>query len=131
MNFISKKWNRIGKDQENFRVIFRPLQMTLTVIDPQTEYQLKFKRGSKNQSYTNKYKAAVPKFGGHYQTIIFTGEEFSSVNTFFKEKDNSVQKKEAKIKIVKIVGASPPVKVCSVLINLSDFVGKGLTKQEL
>lgn len=45
MDFLTKKFSRIGKIADNFRVTFRPLELKVNVFDPETEFVLVFKRG--------------------------------------------------------------------------------------
>ena len=131
MNFLTKTIGRIGKTSENYRVTFKPLELKVNVFDPDTEYQLVFKRGPQKDP-TKRYKAITPKPGMHMQTVEFDGEEFSRVSGFYREKDGKFQEKKAKVKIVSFLPLNPEgQKVCSVPFNLSDYIGRGRVRESL
>ena len=65
-----------------------PLELKVNVFDPETEYQLVFKRGPQKDS-TKRYTAQSQKTGMHMQTVEFDGELFSRVSGFYKEKDGT------------------------------------------
>ena len=131
MNFLSKQIGRFGKTSENYRVTFVPLELKVNVFDPDTEYQLVFKRGPQKDP-TKRYKAISQKSGMHMQTVEFDGEIFSRVSGFYKEKDGTFQEKKAKVKIVSFLPTNPEgQKVCSVPFNLSDYIGRGVVKESL
>jgi hypothetical protein len=60
MDFLSKKIARFGKTTENLRVTFRPIELKVNVFDPETEFQLVFKRGPQKDP-TKKYKSKAAK----------------------------------------------------------------------
>jgi hypothetical protein len=116
---------------ENYRVTFMPLELKVNVFDPDTEYQLVFKRGPQKDP-TKRYKAAQQKSGMHMQTVEFDGEIFSRVSGFYKEKDGTIMEKIAKVQIKSFLPANPEgQKICSVPFNLSDYIGRGVVKESL
>ena len=109
MNFLSKKLSRLGKSSDEYIVTFKPLSLSVSNFEKDTEFQLIFKRGNKRNVY-KKVKASEPKHGGNLQTIKFDEkEEYSEKSGFFKEKDGTFQNKEGRIKIVYYDPHSPEI----------------------
>jgi hypothetical protein len=106
VDFFTKKIARMGKTEDKYRVNFKPLELKVNVFDPDTEFQLVFKRGPQKDP-SKKYKAQAPKSGMHMQTVEFDGEEFSRVSGFYKEKDGKFQEKKAKVQVKSYLPAMP------------------------
>lgn len=54
MDFLSKQFNRVGKQSENFSIVFKPIVLKVNVYTT-SQYYIIFKRGPKKDE-SKKYK---------------------------------------------------------------------------
>lgn len=86
MNFLSKQFSRLGKTSEEYWLVFRPIELKVSVFEDGTQFRLIFKRGDKRNE-SQKYTASNVH-GGNMQTIEFKNDmEYSGRCQFYREKD--------------------------------------------
>lgn len=87
MDFLSKKISRVGKQNNNLEIFFRPLLLKVNVTKP-AEYYVIFKRGP--QSFESQKYLLEKSTGLGTNDLVFGASEiFQKTSGFYREKDGS------------------------------------------
>ncbi len=127
MDFLKKKFSRVGYTLCHYRVTVIPLTLEMTIDQP-GEVWVQFKRGRHVETTARYTVEAKSGYGRQNVTVNFNeGEALIRVSDFYKGKDGSLQDKEGKFQIM-FQGNDyvHPVKVCTAFFNMSLFVNRGV-----
>ena len=129
MDFIKRKMSRIGYQLCHYKVLIKPLSLDL-VVESSGEAWLTLKRG-RHRENTERHRVETSGSGRHSVQVVFgKGEVLARVSDFYRSK-GVVQEKKAKFQVFfqQDGGASQEQKVCTVEVNLTQFIGRGLVKE--
>ncbi|CDW89532.1 UNKNOWN [Stylonychia lemnae] len=128
MDFLSKQFNRVGKQSENYQITFKPIVLKVNVY-ASSQYYIIFKRGPQKDE-SKKYKLEPQSNGLQMQQLLFEDEVFQRVSSFYQEKDGKFQKKSADV-IIKCINQVKEEKISEVSLNLSSYIGRGSVKDSI